>query len=153
MLSNIEQAVIDLLNQKKPITVPNVFSTYMRIAGIDVNSIDDAVITFERAMDKHAVRPDVIQSPMIVELRNQYWFNKLGGCKAGSGVCHTCESCGGVRLHNRMGKMLIPMVPIAMQVEPRRQDRVRVKSKKNKRVFRKTQAPNPYGPSTSAARL
>lgn len=124
MLSNIEQAVVDLLDQEKPITVTSVFSAYMRIAGLDVNFIDEAVITFERAMDKHAARPDVIQSPMIVELRNQYWYTKLGGCKSGNGVCHTCEQCGGVRIYEKKGGVPPPVERVATQAEMR-QDRLR----------------------------
>jgi hypothetical protein len=118
MLSNIEQAVVDLLDREKAITVPNVFSAYMQIAGLDVDAIEEAVITFERAMDKHAVRPDAVQSPMIVELRNQYWYTKLGGCKDGEGVCHTCESCGGMRLHGKNGRRAVGPPPIASATTP-----------------------------------
>lgn len=124
MLSNIEQAVIDLLDQEKPITVSNVFSTYMRIAGLDVNFIDEAIITFERAMDKHAARPDVVQSPMIVELRNQYWYTKLGGCKGGSGVCHTCGHCGSMGFYEKKGRVPLAIEHVAVQAEIR-QNRLR----------------------------
>lgn len=100
MLSNIEQAVVDLLNAEESITVPNVFSMYMRIAGHDLGDSEKAVITFERAMDKHALRADV-QSPMIEKLRNQYWYSKLGGSKDGDGQCQMCEQCGGLRLQDK----------------------------------------------------
>ncbi|KAG5651174.1 hypothetical protein H0H81_009581, partial [Sphagnurus paluster] len=101
MLSNIEQAVLDLLHTKQTITVPNVFSAYMRIAGHDIGDTEKAVVTFERALDKHAVRADVVQSPMIAKLRNQYWYTKLGGREDGDGECHMCEHCGGMRLKDK----------------------------------------------------
>lgn len=97
MLSNIEQAVIGLLDSKQTINVSNVFSAYLRISGLEFHGIDEAVIPFERALDKHAVRPDVVQSPMIVKLRKQYWYTKLGGCTR-DGECQTCEHCGGMKL-------------------------------------------------------
>lgn len=97
MRSNIEQAIMDLMTSKQPITLPTILPVYMRIAGFS-GLCEEVVIAFERAMDKHPARPDNIQSPEIERLRNQYWYDKLGGCKNGGGVCHSCPDCGGLRL-------------------------------------------------------
>ncbi|RDB15257.1 hypothetical protein Hypma_004806 [Hypsizygus marmoreus] len=156
MLSNIEQAVVDLLNAKQSITVANVFAAYMRIAGHDLSDTEKAVVTFERAMDKHALRPDVVQSPMIAKLRNQYWYTKLGGCKDGDGECHMCEHCGGMKLkdnkHGRNANTASNEVEASVTPPQIHQRPKRGKTKKLKRVCPKAKC-DPYAPSTSAARL
>jgi len=110
MLSNIEQAVTSLLASNEAITVSNVFSAYMTIAGIRELDIESVVATFERAMDKHAPRPTVVQSPMIVKLRNQYWDTKLGGCGSSGGMCHKCEHCGGMKFHQQRRNAPAPAI-------------------------------------------
>ncbi|GLB45456.1 hypothetical protein LshimejAT787_2300160 [Lyophyllum shimeji] len=155
MLSNIEQAVLDLLATKQSITVPNVFSAYMRIAGHDMSDTEKAVVTFERALDKHAVRPDDVQSPMIEKLRNQYWYTKLGGRKDGDGECCVCEHCGRLQLkdksNQRTGACATTATAQAEEHEPQRAKTV--KAKKNKRRVCRKVRPDPHAPSTSTARL
>jgi hypothetical protein len=114
MLSNIEQAVTSLLASNEAITVSNVFSAYMAIAGLRELDSDSVVATFERAMDKHALRPTVVQSPMIVKLRNQYWYTKLGGCGNSGVVCHKCGHCGGMK---PQGKRTVS-VPVITAAQP-----------------------------------
>lgn len=152
MLSNIEQAVLDLLSTKQSITVPNVFSAYMRIAGHDIGDTEKAVVTFERALDKHAVRPDVVQSPMIVKLRSQYWYDKLGGCKDGDGECHVCEHCGGMRLKDKKHQSSEVGATTATEAQEPQPQRTKIVKKNKRRVCRKVR-PDPRAPSTSAARL
>ncbi|KAF8073395.1 hypothetical protein FPV67DRAFT_742723 [Lyophyllum atratum] len=154
MLSNIEQAVLDLLSTEQSITVPNTFSAYMRIAGHDIGDTEKAVVTFERALEKHAVRPDVVQSPMIAKLRNQYWYAKLGGCEDGDGKCHVCEHCGGLRLQDKKHQHAGGGATTATQVEESQPQRPKtIKAKKNKRRICRKVRPDPYAPSTSNARL
>jgi hypothetical protein len=65
-------------------------------------------------MDKHALRPTVVQSPMIVKLRNQYWYTKLGGCGNSGVVCHKCGHCGGMK---PQGKRTVS-VPVITAAQP-----------------------------------
>ena len=125
MLSNIEQAVTSLLASNKAITVSNVFSAYMTIAGIRELDTDSAVATFERAMDKHAPRPAVVQSPMIVQLRNQYWYTKLGGCGKGEGMCQQCGRCGGSRFSRQRSIASTPTIAATTQVVGKAHETVR----------------------------
>ena len=102
MLSNIEQAITSLIASNKAITISNIFSAYLTIAGIRELDTHSMVATFECAMDKHAPCPAVIQSPMIVQLRNQYWYSKLGGYGKDSAImcrkcCHGGHHCVRVR--------------------------------------------------------
>ncbi|KAG5642988.1 hypothetical protein DXG03_001804 [Asterophora parasitica] len=157
MLSNIERAVLDLLDANQSITVPTAFAAYMRIAGHDIGDTEKAVVTFERALDKHAVRPDVPQSPMIAKLRNQYWYTKLGGCDGGDGECHMCEHCGGMRLkvhkrqHMGAGATAVSQIEEPRPLRPKKA-KGKKKLKNNGRVCRKVR-PDPYAPSSSSARL
>ncbi|KAF5374098.1 hypothetical protein D9615_008874 [Tricholomella constricta] len=165
MLSNIEQAVLDLLSTNASITVPGVFAAYMRIAGHDIGDTEKAVATFERALDKHAVRPQ--SQSQIEKLRNEYWYDKLGGCKDGDGVCHMCEHCGGMRLkdkdkdkRHRQGlagggfadTTASRIEELELPPKPRRLKQVKFGKKNKGRVCRKVR-PDPYAPSTSTARL
>lgn len=168
MLSNIEQAVTSLLASNEAITVSNVFSAYMTIAGLRELDSDSIVATFERAMDKHALRPTDIQSPMIVKLRNQYWYTKLGGCRNSGGVCHKCGSCGGMKPQQSRTvsapavTATQPSQAVEKSHEAAREGETEssdflpsshhelpsAKPKKRKRVCRKMAA-DPYAPSTS----
>jgi hypothetical protein len=169
MLSNIEQAVTSLLASNEAITVSNVFSAYMTIAGLRELDSDSIVATFERAMDKHALRPTDIQSPMIVKLRNQYWYTKLGGCRNSGGVCHKCGSCGGRKPQQQSRTVSAPAVTATQPSQaveksheaaqegetessdflpPSHHEPPSAKPKKRKRVCRKMAA-DPYAPSTS----
>jgi hypothetical protein len=108
MLTNIEQAVASLLASNEAITISNVFTAYMNIAGIWELDTDSVVATFERAMDKHAPRPTVVQSPMIVKLRNQYWYTKLGGCGDCGVTCQQCGRCGGMKFSQGIKTASVP---------------------------------------------
>jgi hypothetical protein len=125
MLSNIEQAVTSLLASNEAITISNVFSAYMTIAGIRELDTDFVVATFERAMDKHAPRPTVVQSPMIVKLRNQYWYTKLGGCGNGGVMCQKCGQCGGMKHQQRTTSVPAITAPQSTRVVEKAKEAVR----------------------------
>lgn len=155
MLSNIEQAVTSLLASNEAITISNVFSAYMTIAGIRDLDTESAIATFERAMDKHASRPAAVQSPMIVKLRNQYWYTKLGGCHGNEGgVCQKCAQCGGMKFQKPRRTEIVPAIAATQPTrggENAQEVVKKAKPKKPKRVCRKA-ATDPYAPSTSGAR-
>jgi len=133
MITNLEQAIRHLMGSKQSITVANAFKAYIHIAGHDIEDTEKAVVTFERALDKHVVRPDNAQSDVIVKLRRQYWYNKLGG--PGEGECRVCEHCGEMRLpdnKNRSSGDVVRGCELAVDgaTHTRSKKRKAVKSKK-----------------------
>lgn len=79
------------------INLHTVLTTYLRIAGF-TSICDDGLTAFEHALDKHRAQPGASISIAIVQLRDQYWCSKLGGCSSGSAVPHKCEECGRMKL-------------------------------------------------------
>ncbi|KAF9268475.1 hypothetical protein L218DRAFT_1072973 [Marasmius fiardii PR-910] len=115
-----------LSNSHAEITVSTLFPIYIRIAGFD-DFCPEAIVAFEHAMDKAPIQVQVavnvrskstegvsgrpikeefqgtktkamrsVQS-VITKLREEYWLNKLGGCKDKERVCQ-CSECGGMKL-------------------------------------------------------
>lgn len=97
MMRTIEQAISDLILSNKAITVANAFPVYMRLAGF--NSLcDEAVMSFEHAMDKYPAKPPKARATFIKEvkeLRDGYWLDKLGGTPSDfcGGFCGGCSRC------------------------------------------------------------
>jgi hypothetical protein len=93
MPSNIERAITDVLTRGQQITVANVFASYSVIAGHDLQQADNAFASFERAMEKRALRTDKDTSA-VASIRHQYWMKKLNGKWDGKGEIEMCTHCG-----------------------------------------------------------
>jgi hypothetical protein len=95
MTCTIEQAISDLIISNKAVTVANTFPVYMRLAGFNV-LCDEAVISFEHAMDKYPAQPPKARATFvkqIKELRDGYWFDKLRATQINFEYCATCDDC------------------------------------------------------------
>ncbi|KAL0577686.1 hypothetical protein V5O48_004290 [Marasmius crinis-equi] len=93
---SIDQAIqqASLSKPLQQITVSNLLPIYIRVAGFE-SLCPDALAAFERAMDK--AKAEMEMETVIAKLRDEYWMNKLGGCKGKERVCQ-CSGCGGMRL-------------------------------------------------------
>jgi hypothetical protein len=93
VMRTIAQAIYDLIVSNKAITVANTFPVYMRLAGFNA-LCDEAVMSFEHAMDKYPARLPKARATFIKqikELRDGYWLDKLGGTQVE--YCGACERC------------------------------------------------------------
>ncbi|KAI3612068.1 hypothetical protein WG66_016094 [Moniliophthora roreri] len=88
---SIDLAIHEVTRSLQNITVSTVLPIYIRVAGFD-SFCPEAIIAFEHAMDKGRLSDSQFQ-----RLRDEYWMNKLGGCKDKDKVCQ-CSECGGMRL-------------------------------------------------------
>ncbi len=103
MWTNIELAINFLLSIKQPLTVPNVLSAYIEVAGF--RSTEDAVVAFEHALDKHPLplnyepQGTVYHRPFILEvdhIRRDYWKERLGdaaNCTCNEGGNPVLDHC------------------------------------------------------------
>ncbi|THH18539.1 hypothetical protein EUX98_g8938 [Antrodiella citrinella] len=162
MTTAIEQAISHLIQTRQPITVSHVLPIYLQFAGLssmaDLDSMT-AIITFERAMDKHpapsypiAKRDKtkmVTLAPLpckrlyhaeVEQLRRDYWEKAI---ELGStfGLCN-CVGCGRL-LDIPSREDLSSHLPAP---EPKRLR----KRKTRKRIIRPVLDVDPYGASTSA---
>lgn len=108
MCTTIEKALQSLIKADQPLTVVNVLSAYLELAGFavtDRNTVSaDAIVAFEHALDKHPAPPPprktksgklipTKETPRwsceVAKLRDEYWKDRSGKkCK--------CRKCGGV---------------------------------------------------------
>jgi hypothetical protein len=176
MHSNIEQAVAHVVALEQEIILSNVLNAYVRVAGFSDWSAD-ALIAFERALDKHpdsADKVDSISASLIAELRQSYWYQMLGGVEGGETKCSSCPGCGIMMLMQQMacdhvhveeamrlaeqapGK---PSCVVSMTLRSFtplstvKAKKSKTRRAKNRRLARKAIAFDPYGPSTSASSM
>ncbi|KAK7676470.1 hypothetical protein QCA50_020544 [Cerrena zonata] len=159
MCTTIEKALQSLLKAEQPLTVANVLSAYLEIAGFTTTNPDtvseDAIMAFEHALDKHPAPPPPRKTKSgkliprketqrwsfeVAKLRDEYWIDRLGvkscaKCK--------CRKCG----------RYIGSTP-AIEEAPTQKKRVVNKRGTKKRIVkRKAEIKSvwdPYAPSTSA---
>ncbi|KAG6835507.1 hypothetical protein H0H93_000718 [Arthromyces matolae] len=71
MPSNLDLAVRDLVLTKNTPTVAAVMAVYIRMSGLDNESVQQSMSSFERALEKHPHRDDEV-STAIAKVRNDY---------------------------------------------------------------------------------
>lgn len=100
MLSNIEQAVANIVASEQEVVLVNVLDAYIRVAGFTHWSAD-AIVAFEHALDKYpdsAEKVDSVLAKLITELRQSYWYQMLGVPKGGEAHYSSCPCCGIMKL-------------------------------------------------------
>lgn len=167
MTTAIEQAISYLLQTCQPITVSNVLPLYLQFAGwapTVTNPVSvTAIVSFERAMDKHPVAPypmtkrkntkTIALVPLLCkrlyhaeveQLRKDYWEKTMewGGA---FGLC-SCAACG--RITQMPSSEDLHSQSQASELSTKKKH---PKRKSKRRVVRPVNdVLDPYGPSTSA---
>ncbi|CAL1713812.1 unnamed protein product [Somion occarium] len=165
MSTTIERALTSLVRAQQPITVVNVLSAYLQIAGFATEpsaASEDAILAFEHALDKHPAPPPMRTtrngkivpssnvpatgrrkySADVARLREEYWKDKLG--KSAKLKC-TCADCGGFVGYVENGHVVDDHSSQKKRVVKKRKTKKRVV----KRVHESETTWDPYAPSTS----
>ncbi|KAF9465787.1 hypothetical protein BDZ94DRAFT_1253169 [Collybia nuda] len=157
MYSNIEQAVADVVALRQEVILSNVLTAYIRVAGFSDWSAD-ALIAFERALDKHpdsGERLEFVSVELVAELRQSYWYQMLGGVEGGEAKCSSCPCCGIMALVDQMvgSHRYAEEITQITEYAPVKPKKPKTGRTKKRRLMRKAIAFDPYGPSTSASSM
>ncbi|KAF8651010.1 hypothetical protein AX16_004968 [Volvariella volvacea WC 439] len=155
MISSVEQAISDVISHGASINVYTVLNAYLRVSGYST-ICEDAIVAFERALDKQTVFPTRTYADAIVEIRNQYWTSKRGRLSTveeEQGGYRICECCGAAVPLNkyRVSRSVSTQDDEPSSPEPQR-NRRRTRGKRSKHRHRPS-PPGSLDPSTSPIAL